>query len=393
LVKLAYFVHDLTDPAVLRRVRMFHAGGAQPVVLGFRRGEAAPESLDGALVVDLGRTYDARLGQRSVATARAALSTGRWRAALAGAQAVVARTLEMLAVASAARRACGLTAPLTYECLDIHRLMLGEGPKSRAARAIERALMRRADLLIVSSPAFLEAYFEPRQELGRRVKPAVLLVENKVLELGDRRPSLPAAPPAGPPWRIAWMGALRCRKSLEILSGLAERRPDLVQVSLHGRPSYVEFQDFDAQVRRLPNLAYRGPYTSEDLPRLYGQAHFAWSIDFMEEGRNSAWLLPNRVYEASRHGAVPIALAEVETGRFLADRGIGLLLSGPAALEARLEALSAADYLRLRAALEAAPPEAFVAGAAECRRLVQAVLAPGRPSPDTSVDLPRMAAI
>ena len=376
-MKLAYFVHDLTDPAVRRRVRMLQAGGAEPVVLGFRRAETAPQVLEGAPVVDLGRTYDARLGQRLVATALAALAADRWRGVLAGCEAVVARTLEMLAVATAARRAAGLDRPLAYECLDIHRLMLGAGAKSRAARAVERALMRRADLLIVSSPAFLDAYFEPRHGVGRALSPATLVLENKVLELAkDRPPPLASGPGPGPPWRIAWMGALRCRRSLGILSDLAARRPDLVDVSLHGRPAYVEFEDFDAQVRRLPNLAYHGPYAAEDLPSLYGQAHFAWSIDFMEEGLNSAWLLPNRVYEASRFGAVPIALSGVQAGRFLAERGVGMLLRAPAELEAQLEALRPADYERLRGALAAAPRSAFVADDADCHALVEAILRP-----------------
>ena len=50
-MKLAYFVHDLADPAVTRRVRMLQAGGAEPVVLGFRRTETAPADVAGAPAV------------------------------------------------------------------------------------------------------------------------------------------------------------------------------------------------------------------------------------------------------------------------------------------------------------------------------------------------------
>lgn len=372
-MKLAYFVHDLTDPAVRRRVRMLQAGGAEPVVLGFRRAQTAPQTIEGAPAVDLGRTYDGRLGHRARTTALAALNAGRWRAALNGVQAVMARTLEMLALASVAQWRCGLSGPLVYECLDIHRVMLGEGAASKAMRALERALMRRADLLIVSSPAFLTAYFGPRQEVGRSLLIRALLVENKVLDLDAKAPPPPPGPPPGPPWRIAWMGAIRCRKSLDFLTDLARRRPDLVEVSIHGRPAYGEFADFDAQVAGAPNVRFGGPYAAEELRDLYGQAHFAWAIDFMEEGQNSAWLLPNRVYEASRYGAAPIALSEVQAGRFLADLGIGLRLSHLARLEGVLEHLTPADYLQLRRGLAAAPASAFVAGEAECRGLVEAI--------------------
>jgi len=372
-VKLAYFVHDLTDPAVTRRVRMLKAGGAEPVVLGFRRAERAPGSLEGCAAVDLGRTYDGRLGHRTLAAAQAAVRTVQWRGLLAGAEVIMARTLEMLAVAEAARRSCGLRAPLVYECLDIHRVMLGSGPVSRGLRAVERALMRRCDLLAVSSPAFLENYFRPVQ----RAPLPVMLLENKVLELGGEAPR-PAPPPPGPPWRIAWLGAIRCRRSLDLLTDLAARRPDLLEVRIHGRPALTEFDDFDAQVARTPGVSFGGAYAAADLPRLYGEAHFSWAIDFMEAGQNSAWLLPNRIYESGRFGAVPIALQAVQTGRWLAERGFGVRLEDISGLEAFLEGLTPDGYAALRAGLEAVPLDAFRAVESDCRRLVEGLRNPRR---------------
>lgn len=373
-MKLAYFVHDLADPAVTRRVRMLQAGGAEPVVLGFRRTETAPEQIAGAPAIDLGRTYDARLGHRARATAAAALTSGKWRALLVGCRAVVARTLEMLAVAVTARRTCGLSGPLTYECLDIHRLMLGQGAKSRGMRAVERALMQRADLLIVSSPAFLDAYFKPQQGVGHNMLIETLLVENKVLELGGDRTVKPPPRAPGPPWRIGWMGAIRCRKSLDILTALAAKRPDLVEVAIHGRPAYTEFDDFDGQVAATPNVSFGGAYTAADLGRLYGDVHFSWAIDYMEEGQNSSWLLPNRVYESSRFGATPIALRGVQTGKYLGEQDFGVRLDDPSELEAFLEQLTPERYTALRRRLDAAPMRAFVADEGDCRRLVRKIV-------------------
>lgn len=369
-MKIAYFVHDLTDPAVARRVRMLRAGGAEPVVLGFRREATAPETVGGAKAVDLGRTYDGRFAQRAALTALNALGAARLAAHLEGAQVVMARMLESLAIAEAAHRMTGSKARLVYEALDIHRLLLGEGAKSRAMRAAERALMRRADLLVVSSPAFLERYYQPLQGVGRDLEIPTLLIENKLLELDSEPMAAPVIPPTGPPWRIGWLGAIRCCRSLAILSDLAERRPDLVEVRIHGRPAYSEFDGFDAAVARLPNLRFGGAYRAEDLPRLYGDVHFAWAIDFMEEGLNSAWLLPNRLYEASRFGAVPIALKDVQTGRYLAEHGFGVRLETPAELESVLERLTPDAYAHLRAEVDSMPAGAFVAGPQDCRELV-----------------------
>lgn len=372
-MKIAYFVHDLTDPAVARRVRMLKAGGAEPTVLGFRREASAPATVAGAPAVDLGRTYDGRFLQRAGLTAMNAATAKRLAEHVTDADVIMARMLESLAIATAARRAAGSKARLVYEALDIHRLLVGEGAKSRALRAAERALMRQAELLIVSSPAFLERYYQPMQGLGRDLPIPTLLVENKVLDLDGDETVEAFDPPPGPPWRIGWLGAIRCAKSLSILTDLAARRPDLVEVHIWGRPAYTEFADFEAQVGAAPNVHFGGAYTAQDLPRLYGEVHFAWAIDFMEEGLNSAWLLPNRLYEASRHGAAPIALKGVQTGRYLAEHGFGVRLETPAELEVVLERLTSTAYDRLRAEVESQPRNAFVAGSEDCRRLVDAI--------------------
>src|SRR5262249_22921026 len=98
-----------------------------------------------------------------------------------------------------------------------------------------------------------------------------------------------------------------------------------------------------------------------------------WAIDYMEEGRNSSWLLPNRVYEASRYGAVPIALSGVQAGRFLAQHGLGVRLADAGGLGGALERLSPTDYTALRRQVAAAPREALVADDEDCRSLVRAI--------------------
>jgi succinoglycan biosynthesis protein ExoL len=371
VLKVAYFVHDLTDPAVARRVRMLQAGGAEVVVLGFRRADMAPDAIDGAPIVDLGRTFDARLGQRALATTRAALGGHRYRRALSGADVILARTLEMLLVAQSARAICRSRASLIYECLDIHRVMLGSGVKGRVFRCLERALMRRSQLLIVSSPAFLDAYFRRLQNLDARLRTPSLLVENKLLELDDSPVSTPRDSPQGRPWRIGWLGAIRCRRSLDILTQLAARRPDLLEVRIFGRPAYGEFTDFDAQVSGAPNVIFGGAYAANDLERLYQQVDFSWAIDFMEEGLNSSWLLPNRVYESSRFGVIPIALRGVETGRFLEAHGYGVTLDSVADLECMLDRMTSETYAAHAAQQARVPLSNFVADRSDCRSLVE----------------------
>jgi succinoglycan biosynthesis protein ExoL len=370
-MNIAYFVHNLNDPAVHRRVRMLHSGGAKITLIGFFRGEP-PGPVEGCAPILLGRTHDARLLQRAAATAMAAFGNGRLRSILADADVVMARQLELLAIAARARRRLAPSATLVYECLDIHRLMIARGAVGRALRLLEGRLLRQCQLLVVSSAGFVREYFSK----FHRSLPPVLILENKVLsqEIGYTSASHALACPPAPPWRIGWFGNVRCRRSLIMLSELTRLFPGKVEVLIRGRPAYTAIPDFDEKVAAHPGITFLGPYDrSRDLPRIYGEVHFAWAIDFFEAGGNAEWLLPNRIYEGSMFGVVTLALASVETGRWLADHGVGALLSEP--LESSLvrffQGLDENGYLAARTAVQGLPSEALMDSASDCERLVR----------------------
>jgi succinoglycan biosynthesis protein ExoL len=372
-LKVAYFVHDLHDAAVARRIAMMQAGGLEPVVLGFRRSPLAPTDIGGAMVVDLGRTADARLGQRAAAVLRNWLFASRIGKAVEDCSIYMARNLESLILA--ARVAGGRrNVRLVYECLDIHRTLLGTRAVDRLIQKIERSHLQRVDLLVTSSPAFLTHYFTRRPPPS---EPA-LLVENKVLRIAGAavRPELRRD--AGPPWTIGWFGMLRCRRSLDMLAALARLGGGRVKVLIAGKPALSEIPDFERVVRETDGLDYAGPYKSEDLPALYRRTHFTWAIDYFEEGLNSSWLLPNRLYEGSFHGSVPIALDHVETGAWLRRRDAGILVRDPVIeLAALLATLDEAAYARERARLDHIPLPDLVTRREDCDALAAALAGRG----------------
>jgi succinoglycan biosynthesis protein ExoL len=369
---IGYFVHDLADAAVDRRVRMLTLGGATVTRVGFRRRSEPPGAGKGSQAVDLGRTRDGALGQRTLSVATAFSRMGEIGPHVRGADVILARNLEMLLLAARARSRFAPAARLVYECLDIHRLLLSNDPGGRLLRFIETRLWKSVDLLLTSSPAFVRNYFTPRD-----FPAPIMLVENKVLV--DERGTAPRfRRPAGPPWRIGWFGMIRCRKSLAMLGELARAADGAVEVVVRGQPSDAVFPNFDAAIADLRHVSYAGPYHNpEDLPDIYADVHFCWAIDYFEHAQNSRWLLPNRMYEGSLYGAVPIALAEVETGRWLAERRAGVLLSG--AVERQLvdffRQLEIADYLRLATGLEAVPRADLMSDRSDCRALVDALCA------------------
>lgn len=375
--EIAYFVHDLGDAAVVRRVQMLHVGGAKVIVVGFRRRAGPVGSIDGATTIDLGLTGDGQLLHRIWAVFRTLLRFGAVQSAVASADAIMARNLEMLVLGIRARRG----RRLVYECLDIHRLLLGPGLASRTIAAIEGWALARVDQIITSSNRFADDYFRIR----RRFPGPIALVENKVLALGADESTASLARhgrASGPPWIIGWFGMLRCRRSFNELSHLAANSGGAIKVVIAGIPSANEFVDFAADVTKAPGLEFVGPYKAADLPQLYGRVHFAWAIDYFEEGLNSAWLLPNRLYESMAHGAVPIALATVETGKWLKRNGAGIVVDkAPSALPALLAGMDEGFYRRHCAQVAGLPDKLLFTTNNDCIELVDAILSDDGPNP------------
>ena len=374
--QILYMAPDLSDPAVQRRRTMLEAGGAGVAIAGFVRGDAPAPPVSWKAEI-LGRTRDAALGQRALMVLLTLMRPLALRRRLQGRRMVIARNLEMLVLAWAglALFLAGSRPRLCYEVLDVHRIMLGDGLKSRGLRALERFLLRRVDLLILSSDGFDRAYFQTLQPTPvRRV-----LLENKTLALTGSPPAVVPAPQA-PPWRIGWFGMLRCRRSLEMLGRLAASRPGLIAVDIRGRPSTAVFgEDFEAALAQWPGLTFHGPYRPADLSQAYGAVHFVWAVDFYEAGQNSDWLLPNRLYEGNAHGRPLLAQRNVETGRWLAARGAGALFDDlDAELAAFFDSLTPSGYEDLMNAVARIPRSDLVADRADCVDLVNLLMDPSR---------------
>jgi succinoglycan biosynthesis protein ExoL len=384
-VKITYFAHDLSDPAVKRRVRMLTAGGAEVRLIGFRRSQEPPAFVEQLRATDLGFTADGRLVRRALSISRALATLRRHADHIRGADVVLARNLEMLVLASRARKLYAPAATLVYECLDIHRTLLSTGVGGRLLRSFQSRLWQEVDLLVTSSPGFIRNYFTPH-----RFPAPIRLVENKValLDSDEQAAVNIVRPPPGPPWRIGWFGAIRCRKSLEILGALANGGGGAIEIVLRGRPSGAVFPTFSAEIANLPHVRFAGPYRNPgDLPTIYSEVHFAWAVDYYESGQNSTWLLPNRIYEAGLCGAVPIALRGVETGRWLLQRGVGIVFDEP--LERQLvtffQRLDPLGYAQLANGILALPRRDLIADQNDCRLFVDALrpgnagASPGKP--------------
>ncbi|WP_254693217.1 glycosyltransferase [Sulfitobacter sp. SK011] len=377
MMRVLYLAHDLDDPAVWRRVEMLRLGGAEVILAGFRRGSGAlPEP---ALV--LGQTHNARMGQRVLAILRQRLKLHATFADLPRPDVILCRNLEMLALAVPLHRRLqnDTRISLVYEVLDIHRLLIGRTWKARSLRWIERQLCQRIDNLIVSSPAFLRAYFEAYGQCTA----SALLVENKVLltsapsaETGQK----PSDFAPSRPLRIGWFGILRCPFSLDCLDRLTRARPGRYRITLRGRPALDALPDFHTIVDANPDMSFGGGYTyPDDLAGMYGEVDLAWLVDQYDTGSNSNWLLPNRLYESGMNQVPPIALDGTEIATRLRELGIGVILekANVAIVTDALAALDPDAIGRLRQAQIAVAPQTWMVSEQDARALVNRI-APDR---------------
>ncbi len=368
-MRVTYFCNDLFDVALERRVRMLRMGGADVTLIGFRRSEAPIHEVEGVAAVDLGRTFDRRLASRAVQVLQRSIQARKWSDAVSGADVLLARNLEMAIIASAARLWARSDVPLAYECLDIHDTVVGSGPLSMLLRSCERRILRGSATLIVSSPAYITNYFEC---LGIDL-PNVILMENKqVPSMPIERPQCTFGP-RRPPWRIGWLGYLRCAESFGILLSLAQRQPDLVDVELRGRPSN-ELAALIARHLPLPNMRFGGSYAQTELSSIYRACDLSWAVDYFQDGRNSAWCLPNRIYEGGFHNRPAIARAGTTTAAWLKARETGVLLQDPRAeLESFIAGLTPAHYNSLQRSSAGIPTSDFVWTTEDCQQFARRI--------------------
>jgi succinoglycan biosynthesis protein ExoL len=370
-VKLLYFVHDLNDPTVARRIRFLQAGNVNVTVIGFRRGVRRADELKNVTSIELGQTRDSRLVARIGSVFLAYFRLWRFRDHLRQADVLMARQLEMLMIACMVRIFYRFTKPVVFECLDIHKLMVRRGLVGKTLRMVERSLLRMTSLLVVSSPGFIDNYFQTYHAK----LPQTYLLENKLLDselplLHASETDRVAEADATPPWKIGWYGVIRCLTSLEALAALVRDNPGLVEVTIAGKISENLRRVFDTIVSAAPGISYIGSYDrARDLKRLYEGVHFAWAVDYYEAGGNSEWLLPNRLYEGGYFRTAMIASARSQTGKWLAPYDAAFLLGDPlsAALVEFFRTLNVARFETVRGRMSALPDALFVYGLAECR--------------------------
>lgn len=377
--RIAFFAHERGDARIVKRITALKDHGWEILGFTFHRDRGKPEVTPVWENIDLGTTFNRRYLQRLFTFGKSLFTLWMQRDRLGDCGMIYAVNTDNAVLALLGRFLSGSRVPLVLELADIQPVMVGRGVVARCLRAIERWVLARSALLVTTSPGFIRHYFEPIQGYQGEV----FLLENKVY------PSV-ALPPVeakhapvngGGPWVIGYFGAFRCRRSLALIRRLAERFPEKLRFVLRGYASGTISHEFQDLLGDLPNVVFAGPYAYPgDLAGMYGGVDFNWCFDESDPSGNSAWLLPNRIYEGGLFKVPALAAEDTETGRWILENGVGWGIPEP--LEDHLSAffsrVTVEEWLEV-AARSAAVPEDSLRGERDYLRLAQtlAIMAVG----------------
>lgn len=365
MAHILFFAPDLSETAQLRRIRSFAQAGHSVRSVSMRKTVVQVDWPD----LDLGQIANEQLGRRLRLALRGLGKLWAYRRQVAQADLIIARNIDMVMLALAARLMCGRRVPVVYECLDIHGIFTGTGRKSRVARWVERFALARVALLVVSSPGFIAHYFGPVQGFGSRW----LLLENKLWFPGAALPRPKAEVHRKGPLVLGWVGAIRCQPSLDLLCAVAGQMGDALRINVRGVIHDHALDDFQGRIAAHPNIHYGGPYEYPDgLVAVYGDCDLVWAQDLWQRGANSDWLLPNRIYEASWFGCPSIAVAGTQTAAKIAADGLGFVIGAatPGALLGLLAPLTRDQIGPVRQAILDRPDADFALIEAEINAVV-----------------------
>lgn len=210
---------------------------------------------------------------------------------------IYAFSLDTLLIAWLATRQTKEKVKLVYEVGDIRQILLGNGVINLLLRWIERYLLHKVGIVVVTSEAYVSGYFRGIQQL---TNVRYQVIENKLDPLETSlfpRPVMRKK--TDDILRIGYFGLIRCRHTLKVMQELARQGSGRIQVYIRG--IFMSLKDQETAMQSAAFIEYGGPYISpDDLPNLYNNVDMVWACypyNSADPG-NWRWARTNRFYEA-----------------------------------------------------------------------------------------------
>jgi len=312
--RVLFLLHDVTDARYQKRKTALTALGVNVEILAFERAYSVGTSK--LKFVSLGKLGRASYLKRSLPFLKALPIIRNYARSH---DSLYAFGLDMLLLAWIVKLTLAKPVKLIYEVADIRELLLGTSLKSKLARALESFLVKRTNLLVLTSEAYYKHFYEAILSLSVNYK----VIENK-LEKGFIAPHVLASPE----FRLGYFGLLRCPRSWEIVNDLAKQG---ISVYIRGFPTPplpFSVESLESAADKQVNLSYMGSYLAPDqLAEIYEKVELVWACYPFEGNRavsNSKWARTNRFYEACFFKKPMICQVDTEDARVVKAFNIGI---------------------------------------------------------------------
>lgn len=348
--KVLFLTSVSKDARIGRRINALKGLGIRPTVLSFEReGFFGDSKTD---YISLGKLEHGNYAKRLTPFIRALPIIRQYAKDCSS---IYCFGLDMLLLAHMIKPSLAGRVKLIYEVADIREVMFGDTAKAKVMRGFERFLVRRLDLLVLTSDAYYKHFYKGTLNLDVPYQ----LIENKL----DHNALSVALEPSELRYQLGYFGLLRCSNTLAIIKNLAEQGKSVYMRGFARSP----ITDSDiSEATKLEDITYGGPYDApEDLPAMYGSVDMVWAAYPYEENRqegNWRWARTNRFYEACYFGKPMITQKGTEDGRVVEalDIGLNLDLSDIEAASREVAAITPEKLERWQENIKALPKKVYM---------------------------------
>lgn len=249
----------------------------------------------------------------------------------------------------------GLQKKRVYEIHDIRQQMLNNNITGACLRLVEKYLVRRTDLLIVTSEDYIKNYYKKR--LNVDIKRSYNL-ENKLWPQDVYKDDI--GQPTASPLIIGYFGLLRCTVTWQFLVNLVKSAKGSILLKVRGIPQRAT-ERFEKDIEEVPWITYEGPYNSpKDIFDMCQSVSMVWIAGY--QGKDSyKWSRTCRFYQACCYGRPLIAQQgtyEYEAVRDL-DIGLGIDLQDQDAASEKISAITEQDLKKWYKNLKRLPANTY----------------------------------
>ena len=220
---------------------------------------------------------------------------------------------------------------LIYEIADIREILIQKSILGKIGRFIERWILKKTQLLIVTSKAYIDEYYKKilggfntnfmviENKLDSHMLNKIIGIDKNEIQISRIRDVQIDV------LKIGYFGRLRCNRSWEVLKYIAEKSNGGIEIVARGVNVCID--NFENDVNNIPNIKFLGEFRSpDDLREIYNDIDLVWAAHFHAQ-TNLKWARVCRFYEACYFKKPLISQIGTEDGRIVEKLGLGVCIN------------------------------------------------------------------